>query len=133
VWRCASLELRLLRDPDRQIVFDINDFDETLPGPFEWDLKRLAASFAVAGRTLGYGKTALRKINRRVGRAYREAMAEAASNRAMETWYARTVAEPSFFQEFRSQVGKRMPSSGRRSTSKGARQGRSAHPPDQGG
>ena len=40
--------------PDRRLVFDINDFDETLPGPFEWDLKRLVASFAVAGRDLGF-------------------------------------------------------------------------------
>ena len=40
--------------PDRRLVFDVNDFDETLPGPFEWDLKRLVASFAVAGRDLGF-------------------------------------------------------------------------------
>ena len=40
--------------PDRRLVFDLNDFDETLPGPFEWDLKRLVASFAVAGRDLGF-------------------------------------------------------------------------------
>ena len=44
--------------PDRRLVFDVNDFDETLPGPFEWDLKRLVASFAVAGRDLGFADEA---------------------------------------------------------------------------
>jgi uncharacterized protein (DUF2252 family) len=94
--------------PDRQIVFDVNDFDETLPGPFEWDLKRLVASFAVAGRNFGYGESARRKINLTAGRAYREAMAEFASNREMETWYARTVVEQGFFEQFRAQVGKKV-------------------------
>ena len=93
--------------PDRQIVFDINDFDETLPGPFEWDLKRLVASLAVAGRTLGFPAAARRKINLTVGRAYREAMAVFASNREMETWYARTVADQGSLRQFRSQMGKK--------------------------
>ena len=93
--------------PDRQIVFDVNDFDETLPGPFEWDLKRLVASFAVAGRSFGFGESARRKINLTVGRAYREAMAEFASNREMQTWYARTVVDQGFFEQFRSRVGKK--------------------------
>jgi uncharacterized protein (DUF2252 family) len=65
--------------PDRRLVFDINDFDETLPGPFEWDLKRLAASFAVAGRSRGFVLPARRMINERVGRAYRQAMVAFAS------------------------------------------------------
>jgi uncharacterized protein (DUF2252 family) len=91
--------------PDRQIVFDINDFDETLPGPFEWDLKRLVASFAVAGRNRGFDGIARREINLAVVRAYREAMAEFASNRELETWYARTVVDHGFFEQFRSQVG----------------------------
>ena len=51
--------------PDRRLVFDINDFDETLPGPFEWDLKRLVASFAVAGRDLGFDGKTRRGVNRR--------------------------------------------------------------------
>jgi uncharacterized protein (DUF2252 family) len=91
--------------PDRQIVFDINDFDETLPGPFEWDLKRLVASFAVAGRDLGFDDSERQKINLAVGRAYREAMTDFASRREMETWYARTVVDQGFFEQFRSQVG----------------------------
>jgi uncharacterized protein (DUF2252 family) len=47
--------------PERRLVFDVNDFDETLPGPFEWDVKRLAASLAVAGRDNGYPASAVRK------------------------------------------------------------------------
>jgi uncharacterized protein (DUF2252 family) len=56
-------------------VFDINDFDETLPGPFEWDLKRLVASFAVAGRDRGFDEGQRRTIDLGVTAAYREAMA----------------------------------------------------------
>ena len=60
--------------PDRRLVFSINDFDETLPGPFEWDLKRLVASFAVAGRDRGFDAKQRRSINRAVTRSYREAI-----------------------------------------------------------
>ena len=60
--------------PDRRLVFSINDFDETLPGPFEWDVKRLVASFAVAGRDRGFDTKQRRSINRAATRAYREAM-----------------------------------------------------------
>ena len=54
--------------PDRRIVFDVNDFDETLPGPFEWDLKRLVASFAVAGRDLAFSDKERRGVNLAVTR-----------------------------------------------------------------
>ena len=60
--------------PDRRLVFSINDFDETLPGPFEWDVKRLAASFAVAGRELGFNEATRRSIVMTAAREYREAM-----------------------------------------------------------
>ncbi|HUK94627.1 MAG TPA: DUF2252 family protein, partial [Gaiellaceae bacterium] len=60
--------------PDRRLVFDVNDFDETLPGPFEWDLKRLVASFAVAGRDRGFDAKQRQTINRAVTQAYRKAM-----------------------------------------------------------
>ena len=60
--------------PDRRLVFSINDFDETLPGPFEWDVKRLVASFAVAGRDRGFDARQRQSINRAVVRSYREAM-----------------------------------------------------------
>ena len=61
--------------PDRRLVFDSNDFDETLPGPFEWDLKRLVASFAVAGRSRGFDAATRRGINLAVTRSYRESIA----------------------------------------------------------
>src|SRR6185312_16802442 len=60
--------------PDRRLIFGVNDFDETLPGPFEWDLKRLVASFAVAGRDLGFHADRRRTVNLEVTRAYREAI-----------------------------------------------------------
>jgi uncharacterized protein (DUF2252 family) len=75
--------------PDRRLVFSINDFDETLPGPFEWDLKRLVASFAVAGRDRGFDDKKRRAINLTVTRGYREAMAHFAGMRSLDVWYAR--------------------------------------------
>lgn len=79
--------------PDRRIVFDVNDFDETLPGPFEWDLKRLVASFAVAGRDLGFPVKQRREVNLAVTRAYREAIRELASMKTLDLWYSRVDAE----------------------------------------
>ena len=58
--------------PDRRLVFSLNDFDETLPGPFEWDVKRLVASFAVAGRDRGFDDAEREKVNRAVGESYRQ-------------------------------------------------------------
>ncbi|HWI74744.1 MAG TPA: DUF2252 domain-containing protein [Baekduia sp.] len=75
--------------PDRRLVFSVNDFDETLPGPFEWDVKRLVASFAVAGRDRGFNAPQRRAINRAVGRAYRESMRDFAALRNLDLWYAR--------------------------------------------
>jgi uncharacterized protein (DUF2252 family) len=75
--------------PDRRLVFSINDFDETLPGPFEWDVKRLAASFAVAGRDRGFGTKTRAAINATVGRSYRESMRAYAEMRNMDLWYSR--------------------------------------------
>src|SRR5256885_15473716 len=75
--------------PERNQVFDVNDFDETLPGPWEWDVKRLAASIVVAGRTLGF----TREMNRRavVGcvRSYRERMWKYGEMFHIDVWYAR--------------------------------------------
>ena len=75
--------------PDRRLVFSINDFDETLPGPFEWDLKRLVASFAVAGRDRGFGAKQRQSINRAVTRAYRESIRALAEMRHLDLWYSR--------------------------------------------
>ena len=75
--------------PDRRLVFSINDFDETLPGPFEWDVKRLVASFAVAGRDRGFDAKRRRSINRTVTRSYREAIKGFAGMSNLHLWYAR--------------------------------------------
>ena len=75
--------------PDRRLVFGINDFDETLPGPFEWDVKRLVASFAVAGRDRNFDAKQRRSINRAVTRAYREAIIGLASMSNLDLWYSR--------------------------------------------
>jgi uncharacterized protein (DUF2252 family) len=74
--------------PERALVFDLNDFDETLPGPFEYDVKRMAASFAVAARNNGFVKADITVATLASVRAYREAMAEFAEMGNMEIWYA---------------------------------------------
>jgi uncharacterized protein (DUF2252 family) len=79
--------------PDRRLVFSINDFDETHPGPFEWDVKRLAASFAVAGRDRGFDDKQREAVNLSVGSAYREAMEKYAALRNLDLWYTRVNVE----------------------------------------
>ena len=74
--------------PERRLLFDLNDFDETLPGPFEWDVKRMAASFTIAARNNGQTKQEGESVTRASVRAYREAMAEFAQMRTMDLWYA---------------------------------------------
>ena len=74
---------------DRELVFDLNDFDETLPGPWEWDVKRLAASLAVAGREAGLSGRERRTAAAAAGRAYREAMRDFASMGNLDVWYSR--------------------------------------------
>jgi uncharacterized protein (DUF2252 family) len=75
--------------PDRRLIFDLNDFDETLPGPWEWDLKRLAASFGIASRELGFKRRECEAAVERSARAYREAMREFATVGNLDVWYAR--------------------------------------------
>ncbi|MDW5598408.1 DUF2252 domain-containing protein [Conexibacter stalactiti] len=75
--------------PDRDLVFDVNDFDETLPGPFEWDVKRLVTSFAVAGRDRGFDAAQRTVVNRAVSRAYREAIHRYAAMSELDLWYSR--------------------------------------------
>jgi uncharacterized protein (DUF2252 family) len=74
--------------PERALLFDLNDFDETLPGPFEYDVARLAASFTIAARNNGFSQEDERTATRAVVRAYREAMAEFAQMGVMDVWYA---------------------------------------------
>jgi uncharacterized protein (DUF2252 family) len=75
--------------PDRRLVFSINDFDETLPGPFEWDVKRLAASFEIAARHRGFDDADRREAVLAVVAAYREAMRSFAAMRNLDVWYSR--------------------------------------------
>ncbi len=75
--------------PERDLVFDVNDFDETLPGPWEWDLKRLAASIAVAGRERGFTAKERHETVRAATREYREAMHGFAGMSNLDIWYAR--------------------------------------------
>ena len=75
--------------PDRRLVFSLSDFDETLPGPFEWDVKRLAASFAVAGRDRGFDDAERERATRAVGESYRRSMGELAGMRKLDVWYSR--------------------------------------------
>ena len=75
--------------PERTLVFDLNDFDETLPGPFEYDVKRMAASVTIAARNNGFSPTYARAATRASVTAYREAMAEFAEMSTLDVWYAR--------------------------------------------
>jgi len=74
--------------PERRLLFDINDFDETNPGPWEWDVKRLAVSFEVAARDEGYSAADKRQVVRTVVRSYREALREFSLMRNLDVWYA---------------------------------------------
>jgi uncharacterized protein (DUF2252 family) len=89
--------------PERNLVFDINDFDETAPGPWEWDVKRLAASFAIAGREVGFSDQERRTVVLATVRSYREAMAQFAGMLNLEVWYAGLSAER-VFREFKAGV-----------------------------
>jgi len=75
--------------PERELVFDINDFDETAPGPFEWDVKRLGASLEIAGRSRGFGAKECRRIVLNGVGTYREAMREFAAMGKLDIWYAK--------------------------------------------
>src|SRR5580765_485743 len=92
--------------PERNLVFDINDFDETAPGPWEWDVKRLAASLAVAGRESGFTAANRRKVVVATVRSYRLAMAAFAGMRNLEVWYASLAVEQAF-REFTSGVNRK--------------------------
>jgi len=74
--------------PERRLLFDVNDFDETLPGPFEYDVKRMAASFTIAARNNGFTKADTRAVTQGSVTAYREAMAGFAAMGTMDIWYA---------------------------------------------
>lgn len=92
--------------PERRLVFDINDFDETLPGPWEWDLKRLATSFEIAARQIVMKPKEQRTAVLNVVSSYREAMAEFAAMRTLDVWYAHLEIEP-LIADLEAQLGAR--------------------------
>ncbi|KIA97753.1 hypothetical protein OA93_12245 [Flavobacterium sp. KMS] len=97
--RTTGIELQLCGDchlmnfggfatPERQLVFDINDFDETLPGPWEWDLKRLATSFTIAARWKNFSPKISKEVARLVAESYKKHMLEYSKLSALQIWYA---------------------------------------------
>ncbi|MDF2697095.1 MAG: hypothetical protein K0S65_5478, partial [Labilithrix sp.] len=85
---CHLANFGAFATPERRVIVDINDLDETLPAPWEWDVKRLAASFVLACRNNGHGRRDARDAALACVRGYRERMAELAELRVMEVWYA---------------------------------------------
>ncbi len=100
--------------PERRLMFDLNDFDETLPGPFEYDVKRMAASFTIAARNNGFSKADARAATQASVTAYREAMADFAQLPTMDIWYAH-LDEDELMASIRSTVAE---------TKKGAKKGK---------
>lgn len=84
---CHLSNFGVFATPERRIIFDLNDFDETLPGPFEWDLKRLAASFAVAAESCGFRKSVAVRCVAALSRVYRRKMAQYAEMTTLDVWY----------------------------------------------
>lgn len=99
--------------PERKQVFDLNDFDETWPGPFEWDVKRLAASLEIAGRENGLRRKERRALTVAAVRSYRQSMAQFAAQPALEVWYARAELQPGL-----PRLMKALPKSARATTRK---------------
>jgi uncharacterized protein (DUF2252 family) len=93
---CHLMNFGGFATPERQLVFGVNDFDETLPGPFEWDVKRLATSFVLAARWLGFGRGDSRRAAESVVAAYRAALARFVDMTVLETWYAKVSIEDAY-------------------------------------
>jgi len=86
---CHMLNFGLFATPERNLIFDINDFDETLPAPWEWDIKRLATSIVVAGRDFGFPDKSSREAAMACARSYRERLHEFSLLSPLEVWYYR--------------------------------------------
>ncbi len=113
------LNFGLFGTPERSLMFDVNDFDETLPGPWEWDVKRLAASLAIAGRDRGFTAKERRRINTAVGARYRQAMARFAGIGNLDVWYQHADVE-----QFMAQYRDKLAPVTRRRTEKGLQRAR---------
>jgi uncharacterized protein (DUF2252 family) len=90
---CHLMNFGGFATPERNLVFDINDFDETLPAPFEWDVKRLAASFVIAARWRGFRRNQARAMAVQAVSAYRESMRRRAGTGVLEAWYSRITLD----------------------------------------
>ncbi len=90
---CHLLNFGMFATPERNLVFDINDFDETLPAPWEWDIKRLSASFSVAARDKGFTDKEALALAVSCVRAYREHLRECSKKSPLEVWYERLDAQ----------------------------------------
>jgi uncharacterized protein (DUF2252 family) len=90
---CHLMNFGGFATPERTLVFDINDFDETLPAPFEWDVKRLAASFVIAARWRGFRRSQARDMAVQAVSAYRESMGKRAGKGVLEGWYSRITLD----------------------------------------
>ena len=93
---CHLMNFGGFATPERALVFDINDFDETFPAPFEWDLKRLAASFVIAARWRGFRPDQAREIAVEAVSSYRESMRKRAGAGVLEGWYSRLTFDDMF-------------------------------------
>ncbi|MGD9885678.1 MAG: DUF2252 domain-containing protein [Reyranella sp.] len=105
---CHLLNFGGFATPERNIVFDINDFDETLPAPWEWDVKRLVASFVLAARSNGLSEAAARGAAAACARSYRERLREVAEMSPLEAWYAKIGLEDFLGQSDDQAVRKRI-------------------------
>jgi uncharacterized protein (DUF2252 family) len=111
---CHLLNFGVFATPERRLIFDVNDFDESLPGPWEWDLKRLAASFVIAGRNNGFKPAQARASSLACARSYRQQMTRFSQMRAIDVWYARVdvdqllarFSDKAFNQSDREQIRK---------------------------
>jgi uncharacterized protein (DUF2252 family) len=92
--------------PERELLFDLNDFDETAPGPFEWDVKRLAASLEIAGRSRGFEASVNRHIVVEAVRTYREKIREFSGQQKLDIWYSR-LDMPAVVALWGSEAGER--------------------------
>jgi Uncharacterized protein conserved in bacteria (DUF2252) len=90
---CHLMNFGGFATPERNIIFDINDFDETLPAPWEWDIKRLATSFVLAGRSIGLSDDAARDAAVICARSYRKRLSEYAQMHPLDVWYARVTSD----------------------------------------
>ncbi len=111
---CHLMNFGIFATPERHLIFDVNDFDETLPGPWEWDIKRLTASFVIAGRHNQFKRSAARDAALACAGSYRKQMARFAEMRAMDIWYERIdvdellnhLPEKSFREQARADIRK---------------------------